>query len=235
MDTISYILSKKYTDDTVAGAGALKGKSAYEIACENGFSGSETEWLETLKGNSPEIGPEGTWIVDGVDTGIVAAPDLGGYATEDFVNEKIAEAELDNEPVDLTGYATEDFVNEAISNIKLPEVTQSEINVYEITSDSVSIDELVLLLPEDASIHSGDIMLVTNTLGVKSAYQFDETWIACDGNVDASKCIMPFDITLAGSYSQVGNLKKTTNGTATFATKGKSVATALQEILSKRE
>jgi hypothetical protein len=26
------------------------GKSAYEIACENGFSGSEIEWLESLKG-----------------------------------------------------------------------------------------------------------------------------------------------------------------------------------------
>ena len=78
-------------------------------------------------------------------------------------------------------------------------------------------------------------MIVTNALGVKSAYQFDETWIACDGNVDASKVIMPFDITLAGSYTQVGNLSKTSTGTATFATKGKSVAAALQEMLSKRE
>ena len=29
----------------------LKGKSAYEIAQDNGFSGTETEWLESLKGN----------------------------------------------------------------------------------------------------------------------------------------------------------------------------------------
>lgn len=32
------------------------GKSAYEIAVENGFSGSETEWLESLRG---EPGPQG--------------------------------------------------------------------------------------------------------------------------------------------------------------------------------
>ena len=37
MNITSLILSKKYVDDTIAGAGAIKGKSAYEIACENGF------------------------------------------------------------------------------------------------------------------------------------------------------------------------------------------------------
>ena len=29
---------------------AQNGKSAYEIAVENGFEGSEAEWLESLKG-----------------------------------------------------------------------------------------------------------------------------------------------------------------------------------------
>ena len=32
MDIISYILSKRYIDNTIAGAGALQGKSAYDIA-----------------------------------------------------------------------------------------------------------------------------------------------------------------------------------------------------------
>ena len=32
MDIISYILSKRYIDDTLAGAEALQGKSAYDIA-----------------------------------------------------------------------------------------------------------------------------------------------------------------------------------------------------------
>lgn len=529
LDITSYILSKKYIEDSLAGAGALAGKSAYEIAFDNGFSGSPTEWLNSLKGDTPQIGPAGTWVISDVDTGVIASPSLAGYATEEFVNQqianipeidltpyatrqelseailgikipdvskfvtqkeiddaiaaikfpepdltpyakktdipdvsnftthedlqeainniehpvvdlseyakkdelpsvaglateefvqkqideiefpatdltgyateeyvqkKIAEAELNEGEVDLSAYytktevdskfdnlnipepdltgyatkedvenaineivipsteglATEEFVEEAIASIQIPSVdglaseqyvdeaianiehptvdlseyakkgeipsidglateqyvkdsiatlinsapetldtigeiaaelnknqnvvdalntaiadkankseipsieglaseeyvndaiakieipeAKPDINVYEITSDSAVIDELIALLPEGAEINSGDLMLVTNSIGVKSAYQYDEDWIACDGNVDASKVIMPFDITLAGSYTQVGNLSKTSTGTATFATKGKSVAAALQEMLSKRE
>lgn len=135
---------------------------------------------------------------------------------------------------DAKKLATEEYVTNVISQIEIPEAS-ANVNVYEITSDSAVLDELVALLPEGIEIHSGDVMLVTNSMGVKSAYQYDEDWIACDGNVDASKVIMPFDITLAGSYTQVGNLSKTSTGTATFATKGKSVAQAFQEMLSKRE
>lgn len=47
MDIITYALSKKYADEN-AGEGA-PGKSAYEIAVENGFVGSEKEWLDSLK------------------------------------------------------------------------------------------------------------------------------------------------------------------------------------------
>ena len=35
------------------------GKSAYEIAKENGFEGNEEEWLESLRGKQGEIGPQG--------------------------------------------------------------------------------------------------------------------------------------------------------------------------------
>lgn len=492
MDITSLILSKKYVEDTLAGAGALAGKSAYDIACDNGFKGTPTEWLASLQGESPQIGPAGTWIVNGIDTGVIASPslagyateefvktqignikfpepdltiyatrkelseallgivipdvsgfatkqeleqaikaipspdltpfatkeevkqavdsiptvdlsgyatekfvqneinkidipetDLTGYATEEFVTKKIAEAELGGDgevdlsayytktevddkfariehptvdlsdyakkeeipsteglaseqfvtdaiaqipapdlsnyatkdmlpnvaglasekyvddaiaaiempAVDLSGLATEEFVNEAVANlvnaapedlntlgevaealknnsdvvealnaaigdkankteleglaseqyvaeaiaaIEIPEA-KADVSVYEISSNSAMIDELIALLPQEVEINQGDVMLVTNDLGVKSAYQYDNGWVACDGNVDASKVIMPFDITLAGSYETVGNLTKTKTGTATFATRGKSVATALQEMLSKRE
>lgn len=61
MDLIALNTAKKYVDETLTGAGALKGekgdpgsdgKSAYEIAVDNGFVGTETEWLESLKGSS---------------------------------------------------------------------------------------------------------------------------------------------------------------------------------------
>ena len=169
-------------------------------------------------------------------------PSVEGLASETYVDEAIAaipEVDLSNyatkeELPSVAGLASEEFVTEAIAAIEIPEA-KADVKVYEISSDSAVLDELVTLLPEGIEINQGDVMVVTNTLGVKSAYQYDEGWIACDGNVDASRVIMPFDITLAGSYTQVGNLSKTSTGTATFATRGKSVATALQEMLSKRE
>lgn len=166
--------------------------------------------------------------------GEVAAALAENQDVVDALNASISNKANKDEIPSIEGLASETYVDEAIAAIEIPEV-KPDINVYEITSDSVVLDELVALLPEGVEIHSGDVMLVSNALGVKSAYQYDGGWIACDGNVDASKVIMPFDITLAGSYTQVGNLSKTSTGTATFAVKGKSVAQALQEMLSKRE
>lgn len=53
---VALSLAKKYVKETMAGAGAIKGdkgadgKSAYEVALNNGFVGTEEEWLESLKG-----------------------------------------------------------------------------------------------------------------------------------------------------------------------------------------
>lgn len=120
MDITSYILSKQYVEDTLAGVGALKGKSAYEIACENGFKGTPAEWLSTLKGSTPQIGPSGTWVIDEIDTGVLASPSIAGYATEAFVKQQI-----ENIPeIDLTLYATRKELNEAILGITIPDVSE---------------------------------------------------------------------------------------------------------------
>ena len=69
----------------------------------------------------------------------------------------------------------------------------------------------------------------------QSAYYYDgDSWVAMTGNVDADKVIMREDITMAGNYTQVGNLTKGQNATGTLASKGKSIAEVLTEILSKR-
>lgn len=36
----------------------LQGKSAYQIAVQNGFQGTESEWLESLKGDQVELKEE---------------------------------------------------------------------------------------------------------------------------------------------------------------------------------
>ena len=54
IDLVTLALAKKYTEAAIAGAGGIKGedgKSAYQIAVENGFVGTEAEWIESLKGD----------------------------------------------------------------------------------------------------------------------------------------------------------------------------------------
>ena len=97
MDLKLFALLKSYVDKTIAGAGALQGKSAYEIAVMGGFEGSESDWLNSLKGTSPHIGENGNWYVGNEDTGVPSAPDMTGYATKSFVQEKIDKIEQDNE------------------------------------------------------------------------------------------------------------------------------------------
>ena len=82
MDVKSYILAKSYVDTVISGSGALQGKSAYDIAVEQGFQGNEKEWLKSLEGISPHIGDNGNWFLGEIDTGVLAAPDLSGYFSE---------------------------------------------------------------------------------------------------------------------------------------------------------
>ena len=79
------------TDTGVPATGA-QGFSAYEVAVKNGFTGTEAEWLATLKGQkgdkgdngnngadgaTPEIGANGNWWIGGVDTGVKASGNNG--------------------------------------------------------------------------------------------------------------------------------------------------------------
>ena len=68
----------------IVGEDLPRGKSAYEIAVENGFNGTEAEWLASLKGatgapgangkdgtdgKTPYVGDNGNWFVGSDDTG----------------------------------------------------------------------------------------------------------------------------------------------------------------------
>ena len=93
MDLITYALAKKYIQASLAGAGALKGdkgdpgKSTYEIAVKNGFSGSEAQWIASLSGvpgETPQIGANGNWFIGAVDTGVKA----GGVTSYNDLTDK---------------------------------------------------------------------------------------------------------------------------------------------------
>lgn len=61
MDLITLALAKKLAGSGSGGSGTpgKDGKSAYEIAVENGFEGTEEEWLASLKGSDGQNGQDG--------------------------------------------------------------------------------------------------------------------------------------------------------------------------------
>ena len=87
------------------GAGA-DGKSAYEIAVENGFEGDEQAWLESLKGekgDKGDAGLQGPPGIDGKDGGQGPKGDTGekgadGFGTEAQYNDIIARLEALENP-----------------------------------------------------------------------------------------------------------------------------------------
>jgi len=49
----------EYTEVVVSGIPGSDGKSAYEVAVESGFVGTESEWLESLRGQDGYVGEDG--------------------------------------------------------------------------------------------------------------------------------------------------------------------------------
>lgn len=143
---------------------------------------------------------------------------------------------LDDTTVDLSGYATKEQLEAASGGLggTVYAATKADLS----TSDD-SVISGYFAQNTDVKPKKGDVFVVTTTVDgstyEQSAYFYDgSAWVAMTGSVDADKVILRENITLAGGYTQVGNLTKSQNGTATFQTKGKSVADILTEIFSKR-
>lgn len=92
MDFTLYTLLKTYVKQSIENIeGFEAGKSAYEIAIDNGFEGTEQEWLKSLQGETPYIGENGNWFVGTLDTGVSAIPKVedlnleGYYSKEDLI------------------------------------------------------------------------------------------------------------------------------------------------------
>src|SRR5690606_20222970 len=64
--TITYI-NELNLPTTINLAAGLTGLSAYQIAVNNGFSGTEAEWLTSLQGTNGIDGADGQDGVDGID------------------------------------------------------------------------------------------------------------------------------------------------------------------------
>ena len=72
MDLITVAILKNYIASALENGNIGAGKSAYDIAVENGYEGTISDWLDSLKGNSPYIGENGNWFIGDTDTGTSA-------------------------------------------------------------------------------------------------------------------------------------------------------------------
>lgn len=132
----------------------------------------------------------------------------------------------------------EPIVDTSDISTSMSAITPQVFTVYDETGLS-SVDELfasISAAQNAKDLKEGDVFIVTTgTISAKSAYTYDATnsagagWIACDGNVDASKVILTTDLSLAGSYTQVGNIKIEDG----VINAGKSVADILTDIFDK--
>lgn len=145
---------------------------------------------------------------------------------------------LDDTTVSLEGFITEDDLAEALNGVGGGAVftaTKTDLSA----SDESIISAYFSGVGATVELKAGDMFVVVTTVDEVtyevSTYRYDgENWVSITGNVDADKVILQDNITMAGNYTQFGNLTKNADGTATLNSKGKSVLGVLTEILSKR-
>lgn len=145
---------------------------------------------------------------------------------------------LDDTTVSLEGCITEDDLAEALNGVGGGAVfTATKTDLA--ASDESIISAYFSGVGATVELKAGDMFVVVTTVDEVtyevSTYRYDgENWVSITGNVDADKVILQDNITMAGNYTQFGNLTKNADGTATLNSKGKSVLGVLTEILSKR-
>ena len=116
----------KKLSEMQTGANGKDGRSAYEIAIENGFVGTAAEWLESLKGMNGVDGKDGLPGKDGKD-GADGLPGKDGVSP------------------DLTNYPDTDAVKALIQDAVQPLLQQTHIHKNLNVLDDLTADELSLL------------------------------------------------------------------------------------------
>ena len=116
----------KKLSEMQTGANGKDGRSAYEIAIENGFVGTVAEWLESLKGKDGIDGKDGLPGKDGKD-GADGLPGKDGISP------------------DLTNYPDTDAVKALIQAAVQPLLQQAHIHKNLNVLDDLTADELSLL------------------------------------------------------------------------------------------
>ena len=131
----------KKLSEMQTGANGKDGRSAYEIAIENGFVGTAAEWLESLKGRDGIDGKDGLPGKNGKD-GADGLPGKDGTNGKDGRDGRDGK---DGVSPDLTNYPDTDAVKALIQAAVQPLLQQAHVHKNLNVLDDLTADELSLL------------------------------------------------------------------------------------------
>lgn len=137
------------------GLDGTNGKSAFEIAVENGFVGTEAEWLESLKGKDGAVGPQGEQGPPGKDG---VTPDMSEYSTKaDYENLQLKLQSLKDSTMDyiigLTNRCDNLDANIQEIDITLQQLTDSvQFEFQEKEDEILSLENRIILLENRTGI-----------------------------------------------------------------------------------
>lgn len=154
--------------DGAAGRDGVNGASAYEIAVQHGYSGSETAWLESLHGADGAKGDTGASGKDGADgfSPVAKVEKSGSVVTITITdaNGTTIATLTEGAAVDLTPYAKTVYVDEKVQEL-------SDSLTYTLQEHTLSITHL------EESAHTHDNKAVLDQLN-------EEQWKFINGSAN---------------------------------------------------
>ncbi len=130
-------LLKKLSEMQTGANGKDGGRSAYEIAIENGFVGTVAEWLESLKGRDGIDGKDGLPGKDGKD-GADGLPGKDGTNGKDGLPGKDGRDGKDGVSPDLTNYPDTDAVKALIQAAVQPLLEKAHTHENQSALDQIT-------------------------------------------------------------------------------------------------
>ena len=135
LDLYTQLLKK--LSEMQTGANGKDGRSAYEIAIENGFVGTVAEWLESLKGRDGIDGKDGLPGKDGKD-GADGLPGKDGTNGKDGLPGKDGRDGKDGVSPDLTNYPDTDAVKALIQAAVQPLLEKAHTHENQSALDQIT-------------------------------------------------------------------------------------------------
>ncbi len=198
----------------IPGCDLIRGKSNYEIAVENGFEGTEREWLETLKGEKGDEGQAGesgtVW-----HTGTAAPENTLGKDGDFYLNTDnfALYKKVDGEWGLIGSFKNEEKIcNHAFG---LPKVIgESEDGKYWIAKESCTLDGCGYYITRPISKENADPSVVFEAESYEALSLMLGAGVECVTVADGA------NITLGGDIEATGRIEVREGSTATLDLNG---------------